>query len=206
MVYAYYDLLNSLELNPYSLDIAYNSLNKIVNYSNINEDNGEILGGAVAFGDMGATSINVTILKNGKLDFTRIIKTGGDNINYELSQSLDMSIKSTESTKIEKGNLLYIEEDDIVNTTIRQVVDEALEELERILQFYVNKSSSIEISKIFIYGGVANTKGIDSYMEEKLKINVEKITKLNNVDFSSKDLLEEPIGEFINAIGSIIRL
>ncbi len=206
MVYAYYDLLNSLELNPYSLDIAYNSLNKIVNYSNINEDNGEILGGAVAFVDMGATSINVTILKNGKLDFTRIIKTGGDNINYALSQSLDMSIKSTESTKIEKGNLLDIREDDIVNTTIRQVIDEGLEELERILQFYVNKSSGIEISKIYIYGGVANTKGIDSYMEEKLKINVEKITKLNNVDFSSKELLEEPIGEFINAIGSIIRL
>lgn len=205
MAYAYYDLLNLLELNPYSLDIEYNSLRKIAEYSKFN-NNGEVSGGAVAFVDMGATSINVTILKNGKLDFTRMIKTGGDNISYALSKNLNMSIKSTESIKIEKGNLLDIKEDDIVNVTIRDVIDDVLEELQRILQFYINKSSGVQLNKIFIYGGVANTKGIDSYMENRVKISVEKITTLENVDFSSKEISEEHIGEFVNAIGSIIRL
>lgn len=206
MAYGYYDLLNSLELDPYSLDVTYNSLNKIANYAEFNKKDGEILSGAVAFVDMGATSINVTIFKNGKLDFTRIIKSGGDNIDYALSQSLGMSIKSTESIKIKNGNLIDIQEDDVVNMTIKYVVDEILEEFERILQFYINKSSGIKINKIFIYGGLSNANGIDLYIENKLSISVEKIVTLKNVEFSSKELLEEPIGEYVNAIGSIIRL
>ncbi|MDZ5001502.1 pilus assembly protein PilM, partial [Clostridium perfringens] len=129
-------IINSLDLNPYALDVTYNSINKLANYSEYTSNDGQVIGGTVAFIDMGATSISVAIFKNGKLDFTRMIKSGGDNIDYALSQSLNMSIKSTESIKIKDGNLLNIKEDDISNLTIKKAVDDILEELERILQFY----------------------------------------------------------------------
>ncbi|GAB6169131.1 hypothetical protein JCM1393_15910 [Clostridium carnis] len=204
MAYGYYELLTSIELNPYILDVTYNSLNKLANYSE--GTNGEVLGGTVAFVDMGATSINVTIFKNGKLDFTRMIKSGGDNIDYALSQSLNMSAKSTESIKVEKANLIDIQDEDAINKTIKQVIDDILDELERILQFYRNKTVGNNIDKIFIYGGSSNIKGIAPYMEEKLNIAIEKITDLKNVEIASKAINEEPIGEYLNAIGSIIRL
>lgn len=85
MANTYYNVVNALELNPYALDVTYNSINKLANYSQYTSNNGQIIGGTVAFVDMGATSINVAIFKNGKLDFTRMIKSGGDNIDYDVS-------------------------------------------------------------------------------------------------------------------------
>lgn len=205
MANTYYNVVNALELNPYALDVTYNSINKLANYSQYTSNNGQIIGGTVAFVDMGATSINVAIFKNGKLDFTRMIKSGGDNIDYALSQSLNMSIKSTESLKIKDGDLLRNSEEDILNLTIRKSVDDILEELERILQFYSNKSNTT-IDKIYIYGGTSNLKNIEQYIKNKLNISVDNIEDIPNIDFTSKDLINENLGQYLNAISAIIRL
>lgn len=205
MANTYYNVVNALELNPYALDVTYNSINKLANYSQYTSNNGQIIGGTVAFVDMGATSINVAIFKNGKLDFTRMIKSGGDNIDYALSQSLNMSIKSTESLKIKDGDLLRNSEEDILNLTIRKSVDDILEELERILQFYSNKSNTT-IDKIYIYGGTSNLKNIELYIKNKLNISVDNIEDIPNIDFTSKDLINENLGQYLNAISAIIRL
>lgn len=205
MANTYYNVINALELNPYALDVTYNSINKLANYSQYTSNNGQIIGGTVAFVDMGATSINVAIFKNGKLDFTRMIKSGGDNIDYALSQSLNMSIKSTESLKIKDGDLLKNSEEDILNLTIRKSVDDILEELERILQFYSNKSNTT-IDKIYIYGGTSNLKNIELYIKNKLNISVENIEDIPNIDFTSKDVINENLGQYLNAISAIIRL
>ena len=165
MATSYYNVVEALELNPYALDVTYNSINKLANYSHYTTNNGKVMGGTVAFVDMGATSINMAIFKNGKLDFTRMIKSGGDNIDYALSQSLNMSIKSTESLKKKDADLLNYDEQDTLNVTIRSSVDEILEELERIIKFYGNKSNST-IEKIYIYGGLSNLKNIDIYGEQ----------------------------------------
>jgi len=202
VAYSYYELLNGLNLNPYILDVTYNSLNKAANYSELTKG----LRGTVAFVDMGATSINVTMLKNGKLDFTRMIKSGGDNIDFALSHKLDVSIKSTESIKIEKGNLENVKENDIVNLTIKDVVDSILDDLERIIQFYKNKSLSRGVDKIYIYGGTSNLVGIDKYIENKFNIPTEKIDNLINIDFMTNELKEISMEQYLNAIGSIIRL
>lgn len=196
----YYDLLYSLDINPYVLDVSYNSIKKLSSYSQLT------MGGTVAFVDMGATSINVTIFKGGKLDFTRIIKYGGDNIDYALSTKLDMSIKSTESEKIEKASLINVNEDDILNITVQETLDEILGELERILQFYNNQSVGRKIETLLIFGGVSNILGIDKYMEKKLNIRTQKITDLNNIEFINGCNRGIEIGKYLNAIGAIIRL
>ena len=196
----YYDLLNNLELEPYVLDVNFNSLNKISSYSQVT------MGGTVAFVDMGATSINVTIFKGEKLDFTRIIKYGGDNIDYALSAKLDMSTKATESEKIEKASLLNVSEDDILNVTIEETLNDILGELERILQFYNNQSIGTSIESIILYGGTSNIEGIDRFIENKLSIPTKRLSRLKNIEFSTKRQNNENIGKYLNAIGSIIRL
>lgn len=199
----YYDLINSLGLTPYVLDVTYNSINKIANYSELSKVGDK---GTVAFVDMGGNSVNVTVLKDGKLDFTRMIKTGGDNIDFALSQKLNMSVKSTESIKIEKGNLLDIKDDDVINNALKRCIDEIVMDLERIVKFYSNKSVGNKIDKIFVYGGTSNIKGIDNYLEDKFDIKTEKIDKLINIEFASKELKELSMEQYLNAIGAIIRL
>lgn len=201
----YYNLLDEMDLNPHALDVHYNSVNKLLNMaSNINgKQNSKE--GTVAFVDMGATSINVTIYKNGKLDFTRIIKSGGDNIDFALSRSMGMSIKSTESIKIEKCDLNNFNDNIEVNTIVKGVIDEWINDLARLLQFYRNKEKDNRIDKLYVYGGSSNIKGLIEIMEEKIQLEIEKIKHIDILQISNKNM-DEPLEQYINVIGSIIRL
>lgn len=202
IVNGYYKLIKSLGLNPYVLDVTYNSLKKIVNHTGMIKNGGQT--GTVAFVDMGATSINVTIFKRGQLDFTRIIKSGGETIDQALSSRLDMSIKSTESMKMDKGNLLDIQDDDEVNVIIKETVDEMIGELEQILQFSSNKNGE-NVDEVVIYGGASKLRGLDVYMQRKLLKSIKRVFTLERIDISTSAMPKEPIGEYLNAIGAVIR-
>ena len=155
---------------------------------------------------MGGTTTNIIILKNGKLDFTRMMRVGGENINFALAEELGMAAKSTEALKIEKSDLDDIKEDDFINIALKKVLGNISLEIERIFKFYLSKSVGNKIDKIYLYGGTSNIKGIEKYVEDKFNMPVKKIDKLNNVDFTTKELKELSMDRYLNAIGAIIRL
>ena len=204
----YYKLLSEINLKPLALDITYNSLNKLINYSNkINNSSKEIKEGIV-FIDMGANSLDVNIYKNGKLEFTRIIKSGGSNIDVLLSKEIKVSVRDAEIEKKNKGYLVEAVSEgsqDLVNVIVKEVVDEWLSELERIIQFYKNKKVGNTIEKIYLYGGSSNIRGIEKYMYSKFDIETERVSTINNVDLKL-NLAAESIDRYLNAIGAIIRL
>ena len=205
MALSYYNVINSLSLNPYILDVNYNSINKLANFGEFTLNNKNTIEGTVAFVDMGATSINVSIFKDGKIDFTRMIKIGGDNIDFALSESMNMSIKSTEFIKMKEVDLLDNDEGNIKTKTIQKVVDEVLEELERIIQFYRNKSNS-SIDKLYVFGGLSRFKNMDIYLGEKLNIKSSKINEIKNVNLGNDALFTKDLSLYLNAIGAIIRV
>lgn len=203
---SYYDLFKEESgLKPYALDIIHNSINKLINLnSKINEIESKE-GETIAMIDMGAESIKINIYKNGKLEFTRIMKNGGNDIDITLSEKLKISKKLVESTKIEKANLEYLEDNE-VNSVVREVVDEWLSNLGRIIKFYENKKVGNKIDKIFIYGGTSNIQGIEDKIQERFSITTNKIRSFDKVEISRGNLSKEPIEKYINAIASIIRL
>ena len=177
IVKEYYDFLEEINLNPYALDITYNSIRKIYNHS-FKKD----MQGTVAFIDMGVESANVSIFKEGKIDFTRIIKNGKSGIGL------------LESYYRVERKKLYI--------------DELTKELERVFKYYSNKNVGNKIERILIYGGISNVKDLKEYLENQLNINVEKISDINNVEFigkRSKDVMKNKIELYLNAIGAVIR-
>ena len=187
---SYYNLINSLDLNPYALDVNYNSITKFSNYMEDIKLNLEK--STAAFVDMGASTINISILKDNKLDFTRLIKIGGDNIDYAINQNSNISIKAAEEINKEYLN----------NTFVREILDELVLELERIFQFYKNKSQS-NIDKVYIYGGISHIEDLDKYLQERLSIKVNKLIEFKNIKTKQST---ENISIYLNAIGSIIRL
>ena len=195
---AYYDLIGALDLTPFVLDVNYNSLKKVSDLAGLNNS-----GSTLAFIDMGATSINVTIFKQGKLDFTRIIKYGGDSIDYAVSSKLNIQTKAAEAEKISKGSLVNIGEYDELNSTLKETIDEILGELERILQFYNNQAVGNRIQKVVIYGGTSNIKGLQEYMEERIGVKTEKINRLNNIEFATG---KNSVEKYMNVLGSFVRI
>lgn len=193
----YYKVLKEVGLKPYALDVTYNSLGKLANYSELLNEVTDAKG-AVAFVDMGAQSIDLNIFTNGNVQFTRLIKSGGMTINERLNQLPDMSIKSAASLQHADLN-----GDEMISRILRLSVDEMMYELERVLQFYRNKSVGNKIDHIFILGGYSNINGLETYMSEKLSISTSQLKGLNNVDFSDSSI---QVHEYANAIGAMIRL
>ncbi|MFT8351866.1 type IV pilus assembly protein PilM [Clostridium saccharoperbutylacetonicum] len=197
----YYNLLLKLELKPYALDVNYNAVNKFINLIGITKEYENNTNEAVAFIDLGASTIDVNIYKNNQLDFTRIIKDCGKEIDEMLRKS--NGLQSNEVEKFKNSNIDLSEEFEPVNIRTRAIVDEWIEKIEKIIQFYKNRNKGNEINNIIIFGGSSKIKGMEKYMTDRLGIMTE-IKGISKIAFKSNDD-GKPIDDYINAIGSVIR-
>ena len=126
----YYNLLQKLYLKPYALDVNYNAVNKFINYTGINSEFEHKSKEAVAFIDIGASFIDVNIYKDGQLDFTRIIKDGGNNIDEILLEQIG---DPSEVTSFKQKNLNLKEELEPINMQVKYVVDDWMDKIEKII-------------------------------------------------------------------------
>ncbi|WP_238901259.1 pilus assembly protein PilM [Clostridium sp. YIM B02500] len=199
----YYDLLIKLDLKPYALDVNYNAINKFINCVDKNNEYEYNPEDSVAFIDMGASFIDVNIYKNGNLDFTRMIKAGGNDIDELLIEQNLIKAEEVEGFKIR--NIDLEEPFEPINIHVREITDDWIEKIEKIIQFYKNKNMGEEVSSIVIFGGSSKLKGMDNYMTEKLGIKTIRRKGLSKIAFKSSDDGKR-IDDFINVIGSVIRL
>ncbi|CUU50165.1 pilus assembly protein PilM [Clostridium beijerinckii] len=199
----YYDLLIKLDLKPYALDVNYNAINKFNNCVDKNNEYEYNPEDSVAFIDMGASFIDVNIYKNGNLDFTRMIKAGGNDIDELLIEQNLIKPEEVEGFKIR--NIDLEEPFEPINIHVREITDDWIEKIEKIIQFYKNKNMGEEVSSIVIFGGSSKLKGMDNYMTEKLGIKTIRRKGLSKIAFKSSDDGKR-IDDFINVIGSVIRL
>jgi len=199
----YYDLLIKLDLKPYALDVNYNAINKFINCVDKNNEYEYNPEDSVAFIDMGASFIDVNIYKNGNLDFTRMIKAGGNDIDELLIEQNLIKPEEVEGFKIR--NIDLEEPFEPINIHVREITDDWIEKIEKIIQFYKNKNMGEEVSSIVIFGGSSKLKGMDNYMTEKLGIKTIRRKGLSKIAFKSSDDGKR-IDDFINVIGSVIRL
>ena len=201
----YCEFIKNLGLKPYALDTTFNSLNKIVRVSKeINEyeyNDGDTL----AFIDIGAASVNVNIYKDEKLDFTRLLKFGGNEIDEALKNKCNISQNAFERVKFQEVNLIDLEEEG-PSAVVRDIIEKWTSEIDRIFKFYKSRDIGNKIDRIFIYGGVSKTKGIESYLSGRFATKVRRVKELSNVYFEDNRDGEASIEKYVNAIGALIRL
>lgn len=198
----YMELLKNAKLKPNALDVNYNAIKKLISHGDIISENES--GETIAVIDMGAESLEANIYTNHKLVFARMIKSGGKEIDLKIAEIFGMSVIKAETQKIKQCDLMNYEKSKMAGL-IRDEVEEWMEELGRIIQFYKNKKVGNDVSKIFIHGGSSRLKGLEEYMGAKFRTPVKKINKLNNVVFN-KDVDSEDVDQYLNAIGAIIRV
>lgn len=197
----YYNVLTKLSLKPYVLDVNYNAVNKFINYTKIGVNEYKTKH-SIGIIDFGANFIDVNIYKNEQLDFTRIIKGGSNDINNTLHELKNISFEECEELK--KNGINIFNENDSLNTTVREIIDEWIEKIEKIFQFYKNKGVGNNVDQIFIFGGASKIEGLEKYISDKIGISTRKMKKINKMTFDSEDD-GEPIDDFINVIGAVIR-
>ncbi len=203
MAKQYYDLCSNCKLNPVALDITFNSIRKLIDYSLKDEI---LQDGTYGFIDLGYENIYVNIYDEGEMKFTRIIKAGGKQLDEALGENYNITLKEAEEKKISEGNFgdqCLEEKTKESNDIMKEKVNEWIEDIRKILEFYRNKNMGGIIKKIYIYGGSARIEGLDRYMERILGTDVENLDYMENVIINNNE--ENPIGTYLNALGALLR-
>lgn len=190
----YYELARDLKLNPYALDVHANSIIKLFEGGAINDI--PIEDKAIITVDMGNKLMNINMIINSENVFSRCLELNAFEFETDL---YNMGF-----AKSEKNNFSGVDMDPLYmnNMSMTALANKVIEEINKMRQFELLRSSSTPISHVFLYGGVSKIKNIDQYLENALQIHVEKISRITKLgQHYGFDLVD-----MIPTAGSLIRV
>jgi type IV pilus assembly protein PilM len=151
----------------------------------------------VALIDLGASSLNVNILKGGMSVFTRDIQMGGNVYNEELQKRLGLNSEDAETVKL-GGEVSGISPD-----TVAAIIEDATESLttdiQRSLDFFSASSSDERPKKVYITGGVSKVAAIRNSLAQRLGVEVQLIDPWRQISYSKKDF----DADYLQAVGPL---
>ena len=150
----------------------------------------------VALINVGASVMNINVVRDGISLFTRDVQMGGNLYTEEIQKQLGVSGVEAESMKImasETNNIQLLDVITKVNETITQ-------EIRRSLDFYNSTASDDRISKVFVSGGCSKGYNLIRAVSEKVDLPVELINPFANLKYNEKDF--DP--EYLQEIGPLM--
>ncbi|MGK2945562.1 MAG: type IV pilus biogenesis protein PilM [Desulfuromonadales bacterium] len=188
----YVALFKECGLNPQVVDIDCFAVENVYEL-NYGTNAGEI----VALIDMGASSMNVNVLRGGMSVFTRDIQVGGNAYNEEIQKRLGLNNEEAEIVKL-GGEVA-----DVTAEAVAEVMADATEsltqEVQRSIDFFSATSADEKVHKVFITGGVSKIPEVRSSLEHRLGVEVQVIDPWRQIAFSEKDFDLE----YLQAMGPV---
>lgn len=146
--------------------------------------------------NIGASVMNINIIKEGVTLFTRDVQMGGNLYTEEIQKQLGISGEEAESGKMfahEKNNSELTDVILKVNGMITQ-------EIIRSLDFYNSTAGDDRITAIFLSGGCSKVFNLVSAISEKIGLQVELVNPFAKLKFNEKDF--DP--EYLQEIGPLM--
>lgn len=203
---SYLELTSNIKSVPYALDITNNSLQKFFNYITKINDKEIDKNKTNLLIDIGKNTFNISIIENEKIKLIKKLEISQEMIDRTIAFKLGKDYEEAEEIKKEKCDLvksdLDVDEKE-VNKIIKSEINVWIEKLLKIVDSY-NNNQTKKIEKIYIYGAGAKLSGLDKYLEEKIKIETEKIEIFDGIKFATNVNVSN-YDQFINCIGTIIR-
>jgi type IV pilus assembly protein PilM len=110
--------------------------------------------------NVGASNVNIHVLRDGSSAFTRDIGMGGRQFTEEIQRTLNISYEEAEAMKVggEERDTEAVVPGEVTRVMIL-VGDNLATEIHRSLDFYLSTSSDAGLSRIYLSGGAARTPG-----------------------------------------------
>jgi type IV pilus assembly protein PilM len=150
----------------------------------------------VALVNMGASAVNVNVLKSGVSIFTRDIQVGGNLLTEELQKRLGLSNEEAEKAKMGEPVSATAE---AIDEVLLDATENLAQEVQRSLDFFSATSADEKIHKVFITGGVAKIGMVRAAIEKRIGVSVEVVNPFRQVIVNQKnfDL------EYVDSVGPI---
>ncbi len=161
--------------------------------------------------NIGASTMNVNIVKGTRSLFTRDITVGGSQFTDVLQRSLGVSFQQAEALKRGVNNAVEGVEETAIEPLINNVTEIVAMEIQKTFDFYraTTEDTQTVVQKILISGGGSKLQGLAQDLSARLELPVEVLDPFRNIKVDSRkfdpDYMSEIMPEMAVAVGLAMR-
>lgn len=136
----------------------------------------------VAFINIGATTTDISICREGVLEFTRSIPVAGNDLTEVIQTKIGIPFSEAEKLKRKEADALP-QAPSPVTEAISPILENLFTEIRRSLNYYRTQLEGTEVNRILLSGGSAGLRNLDGFLAKGLTIPVEIANPLAKIKF-----------------------
>jgi type IV pilus assembly protein PilM len=136
--------------------------------------------------NIGASVMNVNIIRSGASLFTRDIPLGGNRYTEAIQREMGMSYEEAEENKKMKqgGDSGAAALSNVMNSMNGEVASE----IARTVDYFKTSAANAELDRVLLCGGVAQAKGLIQQLGDRMQIPVELADPFSEIDVTGSDM------------------
>ena len=163
-------------------------------------------GATVALLNLGASVMNINIVKGATPLFTRDVSVGGHQYTDSLQKELDLSFEDAESLKL--GRKVGTVSEDAKMPILQQVTEIIVLEIQKTFDFFRATATGEHIERIYLAGGSSQVPGLIEGLRQEFSLPVEILNPFQRIEpplGTGADLADKNAGQMAVAVGLALR-
>jgi len=163
-------------------------------------------GSTVALLNLGASVMNINIVKGSTPLFTRDVSVGGHQYTDSLQKELDLSFEEAEALKL--GQKVGTVSEDAKLPILQQVTEIIVLEIQKTFDFFRATAAGEHIERIYMAGGSSQVPGLIEALRQEFSIPVETLNPFQRIEPPTgpgAELFENNAGQLAVAVGLALR-
>jgi type IV pilus assembly protein PilM len=204
MINEYVSLIHEVGLTPAVIDVDAFAV------ANAFEANYDVPDETVVLCNIGASTVNINVLREGVTVFTRDLGMGGRQVTEEIQRTLNISFEQAESMKVggdERDASAVVPEE--ILQIVKNLSESIATEIQRSLDFYLSTSTDSAIGHMYLSGGGARTPGLVSAIASATGIEIELMDPFRRINIDERtfnpNFLEGVAPQAAVAVGLALR-
>ena len=164
-------------------------------------------GATVALLNLGASVMNINIVKGSTPLFTRDVSVGGHQYTDSLQKELDLTFDDAEALKL--GHKVGTVSEDAKVPILQQVTEIIVLEIQKTFDFFRATAAGEHIERIYLAGGSGQVSGLVEALRQEFSLPVEMLNPFARIGFADgtpmSDLIQRNPGQLAVAVGLALR-
>src|SRR5438874_2246459 len=161
----------------------------------------------VALLNLGASVMNINIVKGTTPLFPRDVSVGGHQYTDSLQKELDLSFDDAEALKL--GKKVGTVSEDAKTPILQQVTEIIVLEIQKTFDFFRASAAGEHIEKIYLAGGSSKVPGLVEALRQEFSLPVEIFNPFQRIAPPAQgpgvELIEQNAGQLAVAVGLALR-
>ena len=164
-------------------------------------------GSTVALLNLGASVMNINIVKGATPLFTRDVSVGGHQYTDSLQKELDLSFDDAEAFKL--GQPVGTVSEDAKVPILQQVTEIIVLEIQKTFDFFRATAAGEHIERIYLAGGSSKVGGLIEALRQEFSLPVEILNPFARIGYEeggpAAELIGNNAGQLAVAVGLALR-